>query len=738
MNSRLLFIGFLLLLAALLLAACGSNTPAPAETSAPAPQQTQECPPVPEATACPAPPEPAAREVPYEQQWAASPHNDAAAEAFNHWNEEDPQEVPAECARCHSTPGYLDFLGVDGTAAGSVDGPAPIGTTITCVACHNEATLALTSVTFPSGAEITGLGDQARCMQCHQGRASAVQVDEAIAASVGEDLDAPSADLRFVNIHYFAAAATRMGSEAKGGYEYAGKDYDPRFEHVAGYETCNACHDPHTLEVKVESCQTCHTNVSSPEDLRNIRMKGSLVDYDGDGDLAEGVAAEIEGLQAMLLTAIQAYAQEVAGAPVVYDPALYPYFFNDANANGAVDEGEGRYESWTGRMLRAAYNYQLSVKDPGAFAHGGKYVIELLYDSIEDLNARISSPVDLSTAHRVDAGHFAASEEPFRHWDEEGLVPADCARCHSADGLPTFLGEASRSRDGVTGLVVAMKPASGLNCATCHSDLSTFARIEVASVKMPSGAVVDTGNPDSNLCLSCHQGRESSASVNSAITRAGVEDDVVSEALSFRNPHYFAAGATLFGSEAAGAYEYAGQTYSGRNPHVEGFASCVDCHDTHALEVKVEACAACHTTVEGEEDLVTIRMTPGDFDGDGDASEGLAGEIAGFHEALYAAIQDYAANTAGTAIVYDPHSYPYFFIDTDGDGEAGEDEVNSDNRFASWTPRLLRAAYNYQWVAKDPGAFAHNGKYILQILYDSLKDLGGDVSGMTRPAPATP
>ncbi len=51
----------------------------------------------------------------------------------------------------------------------------------------------------------------------------------------------------------------------------------------------------------------------------------------------------------------------------------------------------------------------------------------------------------------------------------------------------------------------------------------------------------------------------------------------------------------------------------------------------------------------------------------------------------------------------------------------------------------MRAAYNYQWVQKDPGAFAHNGKYILQIMYDSLKDLGGNVSKMTRPeVTATP
>jgi hypothetical protein len=64
--------------------------------------------------------------------------------------------------------------------------------------------------------------------------------------------------------------------------------------------------------------------------------------------------------------------------------------------------------------------------------------------------------------------------------------------------------------------------------------------------------------------------------------------------------------------------------------------------------------------------------------------------------------------------------------------------VNSDNRYPNFTPRLLRAAYNYQYVQKDPGAFAHNPKYIGQILYDSLEDLsaGGvevDMTGMTRP-----
>jgi len=50
---------------------------------------------------------------------------------------------------------------------------------------------------------------------------------------------------------------------------------------------------------------------------------------------------------------------------------------------------------------------------------------------------------------------------------------------------------------------------------------------------------------------------------------------------------------------------------------------------------------------------------------------------------------------------------------------------------------LLQAAYNYQYAQKDPGAFAHNGKYMIQILNDSIADLGTkvtvDTSKLVRP-----
>jgi hypothetical protein len=127
-----------------------------------------------------------------------------------------------------------------------------------------------------------------------------------------------------------------------------------------------------------------------------------------------------------------------------------------------------------------------------------------------------------------------------------------------------------------------------------------------------------------------------------------------------------------------------------------------------------------------------------DYDGDGNVTEGMYDEVKTESELLYAAIQKYATDVAKSPIVYDAGSYPYFFIDTNANGVADPDEMTRENAYASWTPNLLRAAYNYQWFQKDPGAFVHNGKYILQVLYDSIQAVRGDVTTLTRPTIPAP
>jgi hypothetical protein len=605
-------------------------------------------------------------------------------------------------------------------------------------------------------------------MQCHQGRASGATVDANIKKANLTDPDTVSKDLGFTNIHYLAAGAMLYGSEAAGGYQYADQLYDMKFRHVPGKDTCLGCHNQHSLEVKVDECAACHKDVKTKDDLKNIRMNGSLADYNGNGDIKEGIAAELDGLRTTLYSAMQAYAKDVAKTPIVYDTATYPYFFVDTNGNGQPDKDEtvsaNGFKAWTARLAKAAYNYQTSIKDPGFFAHNAKYAVELIYDSIADLNTKLATKIDMTKMARNDSGHFAGVTMPFRDWDNEGEVPFRCAKCHTSDGLPTFIeasGTVLYTANGTTYSIGTgpTETANGFACTTCHSTPAGPELIPVVNVPFPSGVSLTFSTEkdangalipvESNVCIECHQGRESTNSVNAAIAFAKPKsDDEVTlrsdgktPAISFKNIHYFAAGATLFGTQAKGAYEYAGQEYLGRNLHnpQEKFTQCVQCHNTHTQQVQVDKCAACHDGLKTVEDLKTIRMSATDFNGNGDVKEGIYAEVDSFRTALYDAIVKYAEATTGTPIVYDGHSNPYWFADKDKDGKVDVDDKGANVRFLTWTPRLLRAAFDYQASVKDPGAFAHNPQYVLQYLYDALNDIGGDVSKFTRPeVPAAP
>jgi hypothetical protein len=729
-KSLILGLAVILASAALIaLTACEANKPTPPKVSTEPVAAGAARPGVPKATVLLVP------EI--QAEWSKSGHADIKAMAFNDWNDANPPAVPAACSRCHSTSGYQHYIGADGTPGGKADKDQPIGQTITCEACHNQATPKMTSVIFPSGAEIKGLGAEARCIQCHQGRSSTPTVNTIIKnAGVAND-DTVSDKITFSNVHYFAAAATMYGTQVQGGYQYPDRMYDAKFAHVQGYNTCVGCHDVHSLEVKVDECKQCHTGVANKDDLKRIRNLGSMKDYNGNGDTKEGIAGEIDGLRTQLYTAVKAYAKEVSKKDIAYTADANPYWFIDTNGNGQVDKDEAvstnRYNAFTARLAKAAYNYQVSVKDPGAFAHGGKYIIELLYDSTEDLNAKITAKVDQSKDVRSDAGHFASNTEPFRHWDNDpaagGMVPAGCAKCHSAEGVKNFV------RDGTN--AAAPLPTSGFACTNCHDDTAKNTRYKVATVTFPSGAQINSGNNDTNLCMTCHQGRESKASVDKLI--AGIALDAQSDKLRFLNVHYFAAGATLFGTEAKGAYEYTGKTYLGRFKHVQGKDSCVNCHQTHEQGVKVATCTDCHTTVKTVDDIATIRgpNSKGDYDGNG-KEEGIGVELDNMRKATLAGIYSYGKDVVKSPLVYDGLAYPYWFADKDGDGKPDKDAKGVAVAFTNWTPRLLQAAYNYQYMSKDPGAEAHNGKYAIQILYDTLESLGQggaqvQMTGKVRP-----
>jgi hypothetical protein len=182
-----------------------------------------------------------------------------------------------------------------------------------------------------------------------------------------------------------------------------------------------------------------------------------------------------------------------------------------------------------------------------------------------------------------------------------------------------------------------------------------------------------------------------------------------------------------------GGFQYPGRAYAGRFAHVPSANTCVACHDAHSTQVETTGCLSCHRGVNSIRDIRTRHL---DFDGDGQAHGGIHGEIAGLHAKLYRAIQAYASQVSGAPIGY-ASANPYFFNDTNNDSRISSEEAVASNRYANWTPRLLKAAYNYQFVAKDPGAYTHNPTYALQLLYDSLESLSAridiEMAALRRP-----
>ena len=182
--------------------------------------------------------------------------------------------------------------------------------------------------------------------------------------------------------------------------------------------------------------------------------------------------------------------------------------------------------------------------------------------------ARADLVIPFEEAFRA-SGHADAAGEPFTHWDADdpavSRLPAPSAI--RPPGYQEFVS---------TGKVAAdiTAPAGTLNCDTCHN----AAAMALTSVTFPSGKVVETDEEGEARCMTCHQGRESKVSVDKQINETFKVTDVdavvapIKDAegkdvrFGFRNVHYFAAGATLYGSQAQMGYEYDGKVLRSEVP----------------------------------------------------------------------------------------------------------------------------------------------------------------------------
>lgn len=319
------------------------------------------------------------------------------------------------------------------------------------------------------------------------------------------------------------------------------------------------------------------------------------------------------------------------------------------------------------------------------------------------------------------SGHSDFQSESFAHWNEEGTIPPVCSTCHSGAGFRSLYGF-----DGSDpGLPQSPIPVGGVvDCDTCHNP----GLAAVGAIRLPTGEQHPVSGYEA-ACMTCHQGRASGATVAEAV--GGTPEDEVNGELRFINPHYSIAAASLLGGTGSLGYQYPGKSYEPRFLHARPVSTCVSCHEPHNLTVAEETCLTCHQTGDSE----AIRISRQSYDGSGNLQQGIHEDIVANRQRLFALMVDYSRDVAGTQLLYDGGRFPYFFADLNADGVA--DQVDgAPVAYAGWTPRLLKAAYNWKFVGADGGIHVHNPHYALQLLYDSAEDLsaalGRELTDMAR------
>lgn len=384
---------------------------------------------------------------------------------------------------------------------------------------------------------------------------------------------------------------------------------------------------------------------------------------------------------------------------------------------------------------------------------------------------------------------------------------ASCVRCHTSTGLVQFLATPSLGGSvtiagGVTTTVastlsILTAPLKGelIMCWGCHSNAATGEVRELATANgtattiytkdskghVPTAYQINAGKnnwfPDvaqSNLCITCHDGRNSDPG---AITAAST---------STSGSHYAGAAATMYVKQGffnlstgttytnslksdqdggtiksahrrLGTPEINGDTHSPK--FVAGFLDskgpCVVCHLTgsHTLAMDQKTidavCTNCHDS-EGEFPILTEAdfrlhfLTPqeevfqdalalaADVFNSKQSVITLAKNTAGMYAAYSRTTPgvDYSGNAT---VVYTPTNYAAYIAGT-GPGVASATSAN-------WTTaagaapytnktKLLGAVSNVMFFSKDKASYAHARTYTRRLLYDSIDFLDdGSLNG---------
>ena len=305
----------------------------------------------------------------------------------------------------------------------------------------------------------------------------------------------------------------------------------------------------------------------------------------------------------------------------------------------------------------------------------------------------------------ADSAHGDPAGEAWIHYDWRSANRSSCARCHTGTAFVAKLGNENDSSNVFQSGDV-LKPGEALACSACHSDAGTGALRDAAqqfTINMRNGATVtyDVAGA-STLCARCHSGRETGESIKADTDVTGIR--------GFIDSHYQPAAGTLY--NMAG-YEYAGQSYDSLGSHkLLGATSqgpCVTCHmpgKNHALGAV--NCGTCH---EGATAPVV--------------------NAANLKTSYDAALNDLKLALQAKGIHYGP-VHPFFYTAPYVAGGVNTPFTNWASIYGAdhWKD-TMGAAFNYNLLWSEKGAYAHNNAYAMKLIADSIDFLNdGTIGGL--------
>lgn len=540
--------------------------------------------------------------------------------------------------------------------------------------------------------------------------------------------------------------------------------------------------DPNNNKVtdQYDLCTSCHTmEVINPNNAAKTRLIGSgniLAIAKAGGGFTNVTTAAYYHNTRWFRTLPSTHVDQAASGTGASGTVIEGYVVRKSTKNPCYDCHGHEFKANTRALVDHPERPATTFTDWAQSAHAGKLLTQKLAAASANAPAAGLTGAALTTAQKnqvdavMKAGVTEASGAAWSHYNWDATFKADgtsdrgaCQRCHTSTGASNFMKnpagydfannsfthlegwKAGTAKLGVAGTATT---SSGQNellyCWGCHSNAGAGklyapgARVETYDVATAGDTPVTISYPDvagSNVCLTCHVGREVGDTIKNDNDADGVR--------GFVNSHYLTAGGQLFGKSG---YTFAGKDYTNpaffahdkigtaAAPGTGSNGPCVGCHMTSPNKHKFTNVSTSGGVITGITSNACVTCHTGGF-------ALTAAKLVTEEEEYQAALAGLKAALASKGIFF-ANSNPYFFKDTNANGVLDPSEIDRNNAFTNWAgvygvalwKDTMGAAFNANMLAHDPGGYAHNRFYAKRLIWDSIDFIDDGILNNSVPA----